>query len=37
MMERYLTVSLGREPSTEPAVVADTLATIWGRVPYGTG
>jgi AcrR family transcriptional regulator len=35
MMERYLSLSLGREPVTEPAVVVDTLATIWGRVLYG--
>jgi AcrR family transcriptional regulator len=36
MMERYLTLSFGREPAMEPAVVADTLATIWTRVLYGT-
>jgi AcrR family transcriptional regulator len=37
MNERYLTLSLGREPTTEPAVVARTLHTIWSRVLYGTG
>jgi AcrR family transcriptional regulator len=35
MMERYLNLSLGREPLTPPRVVADTLATIWTRVLYG--
>jgi TetR/AcrR family transcriptional regulator, ethionamide resistance regulator len=35
MMERYLTLSLGREPITDAATVADTLATIWNRVLYG--
>ncbi len=35
MMERYLSLSLGREPTTPPAVVVETLATIWGRVLYG--
>jgi AcrR family transcriptional regulator len=35
MNERYLTLSLGREPLTDAALVADTLATIWGRVLYG--
>jgi len=35
MMERYLTLSLGREPFTEARSVADTLATIWNRVLYG--
>jgi TetR/AcrR family transcriptional regulator, ethionamide resistance regulator len=35
MMERYLTLSLGREPTTPPEVVTDTLATIVGRVLYG--
>jgi TetR/AcrR family transcriptional regulator, ethionamide resistance regulator len=37
MHERYLTLSLGREPATERQVVADTLHTIWSRVLYGTG
>jgi AcrR family transcriptional regulator len=37
MMERYLSLSLGREPTTAPDVVVETLATIWGRVLYGTG
>jgi AcrR family transcriptional regulator len=36
MMERYLNLSLGREPMTPYAAVADTLATIWTRVLYGT-
>jgi AcrR family transcriptional regulator len=36
MMERYLTLSLGREPLTPQQTVADTLATIWTRVLYGT-
>jgi AcrR family transcriptional regulator len=36
MMERYLTLSLGREPVTPARIVADTLATIWTRVLYGT-
>ena len=31
MNERYLTLSLGREPTTERAVVAETLHTIWSR------
>ena len=35
MMERYLTLSLGREPLTPQQTVADTLATIWTRVLYG--
>ena len=35
MMERYLTLSLGREPATASQDVADTLATIWNRVLYG--
>jgi TetR/AcrR family transcriptional regulator, ethionamide resistance regulator len=36
MMERYLNLSLGREPLTPAESVADTLATIWTRVLYGT-
>jgi TetR/AcrR family transcriptional regulator, ethionamide resistance regulator len=35
MMERYLNLSLGREPLTPSQDVADTLATIWNRVLYG--
>jgi AcrR family transcriptional regulator len=35
MMERYLSLSLGRESTTAPEVVVETLATIWGRVLYG--
>jgi AcrR family transcriptional regulator len=37
MMERYLGLSLGREPMTPPPVVAETLGTILGRVLYGAG
>jgi TetR/AcrR family transcriptional regulator, ethionamide resistance regulator len=36
MMERYLNLSLGREPLTPHETVAETLATIWTRVLYGT-
>jgi AcrR family transcriptional regulator len=36
MMERYLNLSLGREPVTPRQTAADTLATIWTRVLYGT-
>jgi AcrR family transcriptional regulator len=36
MMERYLMLSLGRQPLTPAQAVADTLATIWTRVLYGT-
>jgi TetR/AcrR family transcriptional regulator, ethionamide resistance regulator len=35
MMERYLNLSLGREPATPRELVAETLATIWTRVLYG--
>ena len=35
MMERYLNLSLGREPSTDREIVARTLTTIWTRVLYG--
>jgi TetR/AcrR family transcriptional regulator, ethionamide resistance regulator len=35
MMERYLNLSLGRQPPTPRQAVADTLATIWTRVLYG--
>jgi AcrR family transcriptional regulator len=37
MVERYLNLSLGREPTTPPAQVADTVSTILGRALYGTG
>ncbi len=37
MMERYLNLSLGREPGTPRDAVAETLATIWTRVLYGSG
>jgi TetR/AcrR family transcriptional regulator, ethionamide resistance regulator len=36
MMERYLQLSLGREPLTRTQAVTDTLTTIWTRVLYGT-
>jgi AcrR family transcriptional regulator len=36
MMERYLTLSLGRDPTTPDETVAHTLATIWTRVLYGS-
>jgi TetR/AcrR family transcriptional regulator, ethionamide resistance regulator len=36
MMERYLSLSLGREPLTPRQTVVDTLATIWIRVLYGS-
>jgi AcrR family transcriptional regulator len=36
MNERYLTLSLGREPAADRAIVASTLETIWSRVLYGT-
>ena len=35
MMERYLNLSFGHEPSTPRQAVADTLVTIWTRVLYG--
>ena len=35
MNERYLTLSLGREPTTERALVVETLHTIWARTLYG--
>ncbi len=35
MMERYLNLSLGREPYSSRETVAETLATIWTRVLYG--
>ena len=35
MMERYLTLALGREPVTPVPVVVETLATILTRVLYG--
>jgi hypothetical protein len=34
MMERYLNRTMGHEPRTPPATVADTLTTIWTRVLY---
>jgi TetR/AcrR family transcriptional regulator, ethionamide resistance regulator len=34
MNERYLTLSLGREPLTPAQTVSDTLARIWDRVLY---
>jgi AcrR family transcriptional regulator len=35
MMERYLTLTLGRGSDVPPGVVTETLATIVGRVLYG--
>jgi TetR/AcrR family transcriptional regulator, ethionamide resistance regulator len=35
MMERYLTVTLGRGPHREHQAIAETLETIWSRVLYG--
>jgi AcrR family transcriptional regulator len=35
MMERYLNLSFGREPTTPREAVADVLTTIWVRVLYG--
>jgi AcrR family transcriptional regulator len=35
MMERYLNLSLGREPYPARETVADTLTPIWTRVLYG--
>jgi hypothetical protein len=35
MNERYLTLSLGREPTADRALVVQTLHTIWSRVLYG--
>jgi AcrR family transcriptional regulator len=35
MMERYLNLSLGRQPHTPRQTVTDTLANIWTRVLYG--
>jgi AcrR family transcriptional regulator len=37
MVERYLNLSLGREPVTPPERVADTVATVLGRALYGAG
>lgn len=37
MDERYLNLSLGREPLTAPRTVIETLHTIWTRVLYGSG
>ena len=35
MMERYLNLSLGRDPQTSREAVAGALTTIWTRVLYG--
>jgi TetR/AcrR family transcriptional regulator, ethionamide resistance regulator len=35
MMERYLNLSFGHEPTSSREAVADTLTTIWTRVLYG--
>ena len=34
MMERYLTLTLGREPHRDRGVIVETLETIWSRVLY---
>ena len=34
MMERYLTLTLGRQPHRERGVIVETLETIWSRVLY---
>jgi AcrR family transcriptional regulator len=36
MNDRYLNVSLGREPTTPPQIVVNTLTTIWTRTLYGS-
>src|SRR4051794_19476374 len=35
MTHRYLIAVLGREPTTRPEVVVETLSTIWIRTLYG--
>ena len=35
MNEHYLRTVLGRNPTVEPALVVDTLTTIWIRTLYG--
>jgi TetR/AcrR family transcriptional regulator, ethionamide resistance regulator len=35
MMERYLNLSLGRDPQTSREAVSEALTTIWTRVLYG--
>ena len=35
MNENYLRTVLGRNPTVEPALVVDTLTTIWIRTLYG--
>ncbi len=37
MNERYLNLSLGREPTTARQTVIDPLGTIWTRTLYGSG
>ena len=37
MTERYLTLTLGREPGRERGPVVETLETIWSRVLYRAG
>ena len=36
MMERYLLLSLAREPVVSPETAASTLSTIWVRTLYGS-
>ncbi len=35
MNERYLTETLGREPTDDPGAVAETLTGVWARAVYG--
>jgi AcrR family transcriptional regulator len=37
MTERYLTLTLGRDPQRERGPMVETLETIWSRVLYGRG
>jgi hypothetical protein len=34
-MERYLTLTLGRDPRRDRRVVVEMLETIWSRVLFG--
>ena len=35
MNQRYMITVLGRDPTVDPEVVVDTIATIWTRTLYG--
>jgi len=35
MNERYLLVSFGRRPFADPAVITDSLSTVWINTVYG--